>query len=71
MGENSVALRKEFNDEFLPLALFAGSQKDEYLTLMESRYAESQTRIYVCKNRTCNLPVNEVEEAIKQIKITR
>ena len=71
MGENAKALNKEFGKEFLPLALFAGSQKDEYLPLMESRYVEGQTRIYVCKNKTCNLPVNEVEEAISQIKTTR
>ena len=71
MGENAIELNRKFRKEFLPLALFAGSQKDEYLPLMESRFVEGQTRIYVCKNKTCNLPVNKVEEAIKQIKITR
>ena len=68
MGENSVDLRKEFKKEFLPLALFAGSQKEENLPLLENRLVDGETRIYVCKNKTCNLPVLKVEAALKQLK---
>jgi len=68
MGENSFNLRKGFNDEFLPLVLFAGSDKEESLSLLENRFVDGQTRIYVCKNKACKLPVLKVSEAVKQIK---
>jgi hypothetical protein len=68
MGENSLEQRKGFKDEFLPLVLFAGSQKEENLPLLENRFIDGQTRIYVCKNKTCSLPVKEVEAALKQLK---
>jgi hypothetical protein len=68
MGDNAVELQHKFDKEYLPLALFAGSQKEENLPLLENRFVNGQTRIYVCKNRTCNLPVNEVSAAVKQLK---
>jgi uncharacterized protein YyaL (SSP411 family) len=68
MGRKAVEFQHEFDREYLPLALFDGSEKEENLPLLENRFVEGQTRIYVCKNRTCNLPVNEVSEAIKQLR---
>ncbi len=35
--------------------------------LLENKLVQGDTRIYVCKNRVCKLPVNEVEEALSQI----
>jgi uncharacterized protein YyaL (SSP411 family) len=29
----------------------------------------AQTRIYICKDKTCGLPVDNVEDALKQIGI--
>ena len=65
MGEHSLDLRKEFNDEYLPLVLFAGSEKEEYLPLLENRMLDRETRIYVCKNKLCKLPVTKVKDAIE------
>lgn len=67
MGENSLDFRKGFNDDFLPLVLFAGSEKEENLPLLENRLIDREIRIYVCKNKTCHLPVKKVSEALKQI----
>ena len=68
MGKNATALRHKFDVEYNPLIIFAGSQHDEYLPLMKYRFVEGQSMIYVCKNKTCKLPVSKVEDAIKQIK---
>jgi len=67
MGENSSELRKKFDDEFLPLVLFAGSENKENLPLLENRLVDGETRIYVCQNKTCKLPVNKVNEALNII----
>ncbi len=68
IGDNANELQHKFENEYLPLILFAGSDQEEYLPLMQNRFVEGQTRIYVCKNKSCKLPVTEVEDAIKQIK---
>jgi uncharacterized protein YyaL (SSP411 family) len=66
-GPQSPDLRKEFNDTFLPLVIFAGSENEENLPLLENRMPDGETLIYVCKNKTCKLPVAEVKEALKLI----
>ncbi|MEE4257288.1 MAG: thioredoxin domain-containing protein [Bacteroidales bacterium] len=67
MGAQAPDLRKGFNREFLPLVLFAGSKNEENLPLLENRMPDGKTMIYVCKNKTCNLPVSEVQDALKLI----
>ncbi|MCW9038381.1 MAG: thioredoxin domain-containing protein [Altibacter sp.] len=53
---------------YIPNMLIAGSttQQDGYL--LEGRFVEGETYIYVCVNNTCKLPVKEVEKAIETIK---
>jgi uncharacterized protein YyaL (SSP411 family) len=40
----------------------------ENLPLLQGRVG-TQTRIYICKDKTCGLPVDNVEEALKQISL--
>lgn len=68
MGENALTLRQEFESEYLPLVVFAGNEKEENLPLMKNRMIEGETRIYVCKNKTCRLPVTSMAEALKELK---
>jgi len=68
MGKNAPELQHKFEEEYMPLLLFAGSRQEESLPLMRNRFIEGRSTIYVCKNKACKLPVNEVEDAIKQIK---
>ncbi|MES2762312.1 MAG: thioredoxin domain-containing protein [Bacteroidota bacterium] len=51
-----------------PNVIFALSEKASDLPLLKSRYVEGQTLIYVCKNNSCLLPTETVEEALKQIE---
>lgn len=43
-------------------------EKKAGLPLLEHRFVKGETRIYVCQNKACQLPVTEVDAAIKQIK---
>lgn len=54
---------------YLPFAEFCGSSSDENLPLLEQKYQADKTLIYVCKNKTCQLPVSSADEALTQIKI--
>lgn len=50
-----------------PLTIFMGGKKED-LPLLENKYVEGQTIIYVCRNRVCKQPVQDVEKAMEQLK---
>ena len=59
--------RKELQKEFIPEAIFLGGEKST-LPLLENKFNVDQTMIYVCRNKTCALPVADTEDALKQMK---
>ena len=69
VGEQADDFRKEMSKHYLPNTLLMGSSgEDESLELLKGKYIQGQTTIYVCYNKTCNLPVTSVEKALEQIK---
>lgn len=60
---------KELNSEFIPNKLIVGSTKDSELPLLENKFTENQTTIYVCIDGACKLPVTETQKALEQLKI--
>jgi uncharacterized protein len=62
-GEKSITLQRNY----LPTSLFLGGNK-ENLPLLRNKLVKDTTLIYVCKNKTCQLPVQEVDEALKMLK---
>lgn len=67
-GENALELRKEINQEYLPTVLIAGcvSEHDE-ISILENRFVKAKTLIYVCRDNACKMPVETIEEALKQL----
>lgn len=66
-GEEVVTRAVEFNQHYVPNKLMIGSKTDSDMPLLEYKFMEGETTIYVCVNKSCKLPVNEVAEAIKQV----
>jgi uncharacterized protein YyaL (SSP411 family) len=66
LGENSQKINRELQNDFLPTSLFLGGNK-ENLPLLENRLKANRTIIYVCRDKSCKLPVESVEEALVQI----
>lgn len=59
----------ELNKSYIPNKLIIGSKaENNKLPLLENRYVEDKTFIYVCVNNACKLPVSEVEKAIELLK---
>lgn len=67
-GENSLEKRNEFYHQYLPNKIIIGSIKKSNLPLLQEKQPNGKTMIYVCYNKTCQKPVETVEEALKQIK---
>lgn len=70
VGKSVNEIQKEFGKHYLPNVIFAGTESDKTdIPLLKNRFTENKTQIYVCVNKTCKQPVENVTEALKQIKI--
>jgi uncharacterized protein YyaL (SSP411 family) len=67
-GTQADKKRKEIQSQYLPNALFAGSYGGSSMPLLLNRENSGKTLIYVCENKTCKLPVEDVASALRQMK---
>jgi len=68
LGKDYEEKRKELDLHYLPNVFLSGGKNEGTLSLLKNKNIKGQTTIYVCQNKTCKLPVTEVNEALKQIK---
>ncbi len=68
MGEDYINWGQKIQKEYSFNTVFVGSAKKEYLSLMEKRYKEGETLVYVCENKSCQLPVNSVDVVVDMLK---
>ena len=57
----------ELANYYIPNKILLGASAKSDLPLFENRFT-NKTLIYVCENKTCKMPVESVEEAVKQLK---
>ncbi len=62
-GKIPLAIRKEFGMHYIPNKIFSGGTNAQ-LPLLKDKPGE-ETKIYICKNKTCQLPVKTVAEAVQ------
>ena len=63
-GPEAETRRKEIAGRYLPNVLLAGSATGASLPLLEGRFEPDRTRIFVCRDRVCKLPVDTAAEAL-------
>ena len=68
MGSNWKEKLAEFHKYYLPNTIYLGGVSEGNLNLLQNKLIDGKTTIYVCENKTCQLPVEEVTLALKQIK---
>lgn len=68
VGKDVDEKMMELQNHYVPNAIFAISASHSELDLLKQRFVEGKTLVYVCKNRSCQLPVSEVKEALKQLE---
>jgi uncharacterized protein YyaL (SSP411 family) len=64
-GPEAEAMRWEMEQQYVPHKIILGGVQ-ESLPLLQQRINQ-ENRIFVCKNKTCGLPVTSVTDALKQI----
>ena len=69
IGNNWKEKLQNLQRNFLPDVIYYGGENEGSLSLLKNKLIEGKTMIYVCKNKTCGMPVQQVEQALQQIKI--
>jgi uncharacterized protein YyaL (SSP411 family) len=64
-GTNYSQQRKELEKNYIPNKIILGGKQGN-LPLLQDKFV-GEARIFVCKDKSCKLPVSDVSEAIKQI----
>lgn len=68
VGKDAHQKYMDWQQRFIPNALLQSSEDESDLPLLENRFMEGKTMIYVCENRVCQLPVDKVKAAWGLIK---
>ena len=67
VGKDAEAKRAEMEKSYHPNKILIGGVKENGLPLLKNKLVKGDTRIYVCVDKACQMPVGEVDEALKQI----
>ena len=67
-GEGALDLSTSFSLNYQPFTLLMGNIDGADVPLAKDKIAlKNKGTIYVCKNKTCQLPVHTIEEALQQL----
>jgi len=64
IGEDYQSKLKELQANYISNAIFLGGDSEGTLELLKNKLVAGQTMIYVCQNKVCKLPTEDVEEAL-------
>jgi hypothetical protein len=67
VGKDAQTLQRVLAKEYLPGTAILFSTLPSSLPLLENKYVENSTLVYVCADKTCKAPVVTTEEAIRII----
>jgi uncharacterized protein YyaL (SSP411 family) len=69
-GPESVDIITQVQRSYIPNALICGSKEVSQLPLLQNRFQEGNTRIFVCQDGSCKLPVEDSKTALNQLQIS-
>ena len=64
-GHKTASFSEALGKRYLPNAIFAGAEDKSSLSLLKNRITPGVSRIYVCENGACKLPVSSPDEAME------
>ena len=70
VGPNAIQWIQILKKTPLPIQHWAASETASELPLLNFRFQEGKTLIYLCENNQCGLPLDTLDEAKKALKLT-
>ncbi|MCL4137047.1 UNVERIFIED_CONTAM: hypothetical protein GTU68_031835 [Idotea baltica] len=68
IGSDYSTLLAHMQKSFIPNALYLGGETEGTLDLLKDKLLPGDTRIYVCQNKVCQLPVSDAGKALSQMQ---
>lgn len=68
-GEKAIEFGLKINQHYFPNAIIAGNKNVSKLPFLENRFVENETLLYLCQNRTCQKPTDNLEEILIELKM--
>ena len=68
VGKKALQYRKQFDLDFHPNSVLVGSLTDSKLPLLQYKFKEGETLIYMCKDKVCSKPINSYASFKNQFK---
>lgn len=68
VGEDAVKKRASLEKEYFPNVFYIGDTDESELPLLQQKFIEGSTIIYVCQNKVCQMPVEEPHLAAEMIE---
>lgn len=68
-GNKAKQFYHQVHQHYLPDTLVVFSEKESALPLFKGRFKEGKTTLYYCLNNACQMPVENVEDVLKQMSI--
>ncbi len=66
VGKEASSKSKQVQRHYLPTAIFLGGD-DENLPLLKNKRVKGRTIVYVCRNKICKAPQEDVEKALEEL----
>jgi hypothetical protein len=68
IGKEADEKRAQIEQNYHPNKMLVGGKKENGLPLLEYKSIEGETWIYVCVDKACQMPTNDVSKALELIK---
>ena len=68
VGDTAMEKKKDLQSNYLPNSVFAGAEEHGELDLVQNRYVQEQTLIYICLQGSCKLPIESVSQTLEQLQ---
>lgn len=69
-GPQAEEKAMELQQKFLPAIVWVWNTKSSDMPLLEGRFTEDKTRIFICRNYSCQKPTDTVNEAMNLMEET-
>ncbi len=68
VGKDAHNKAIKLNQKYIPNKLLLGSLESSELELLQKKYVQGRTMIYVCENKACQMPTSSIIDAQKLMK---
>jgi len=68
-GENALKNILEIQKSYLPNIIFSGTKKHSELPFLKERFQTDKDLFYICQNKICKLPTEDISKTINELKL--